>query len=51
MQIKLQREVRMKRTKLVKPKANMAWLKINSSHAVNCAAENAIAFRLAGADT
>lgn len=41
----------MNRTKLLKPKANMAWLEINSSHAVTCEAENALAFRLAEADT
>ena len=50
MQLKHQREVGMNRTKLLKPKANMAWLKINSNHTVICATENAIAFKLAGTD-
>lgn len=49
-QLKHQREVGMKRMKLVKPKADTAWLNINGSHAVTCVTENAIAFRLAGAD-
>lgn len=48
MSFRPQREVKMKQAKIVRTQANKVCLKMNNSHAVNCATKNAIAFKWAG---